>query len=78
MYQKKVSDTEVTFEITKHIGTISVSPSGWRKELNLIKWNEGIEKYDIRDWDEEHRKMSRGVTLNENELIALKTILTEL
>lgn len=79
MYQKQQSrDTEVMFEITKHIGTISVSPSGWRKELNIVRWNEGSEKYDIRDWDETHTKLSRGITLRQDELETLKTILAEL
>lgn len=51
------------YEITKHIDTISESPKGWTKELNLISWNNREPKYDIRDWAPEHEKWGR-VLLN--------------
>ena len=59
------------FEIKKSIGTISTSAKGWKKELNLISWNGGQPKYDIRDWDPEHEKMGKGITLTEDELKSL-------
>ncbi|MEI3503270.1 MAG: PC4/YdbC family ssDNA-binding protein [Anaerovoracaceae bacterium] len=43
-------------------------PTGWRKELNLVSWNGGAPKYDIRDWDPDHERMSRGITLHEKEM----------
>ena len=58
---------EITFEIKDHLGIISVHPTGWRKELNIVAWNGGNEKFDIRDWDEDHEHMSRGVTLHKDE-----------
>ena len=57
-------DREVRFEILEHIGNISTHPTGWNKELNIVSWNGGQPKYDIRDWD----LMSRGVTLHEKEM----------
>lgn len=30
---------DIKFEIEKELGTISESPKGWNKELNLISWN---------------------------------------
>ncbi len=62
---------DLNFEIKKNIGTISTSPKGWTKELNLISWNGGQPKYDIRDWDPEHEKMGKGITLTEEELKSL-------
>ncbi len=62
---------DVKFEIKKSIGTISTSAKGWTKELNLISWNGGQPKYDIRDWDPEHEKMGKGITLTEDELKSL-------
>lgn len=41
----------------------------------LISWNSRKPKIDIRDWDEEHEKMGKGITLSKDELIALKEIL---
>ena len=55
------------YEIVEHIGTLSESAKGWTKELNKISWNGGEPKYDIRDWDPDHARMSRGVTLTEQE-----------
>ena len=61
-------DREVRFEITEHIGIIATYSTGWNKELNLVSWNGGQPKYDIRDWDMGHEHMSRGVTLHEKEM----------
>jgi hypothetical protein len=68
---------EIKFEIIKNIGTLSESSKGWTKELNLISWNGREPKYDIRDWDPEHQKMGKGVTLTEEELVKLKELLSE-
>ena len=73
-----MSSREVTFEIKEHIGVISENNKGWTKEVNLISWNGGEAKYDIREWDPEHVKMSRGVTLNEEQVTALRDILNSL
>lgn len=59
---------EVVYEIKEHIGIITAFPTGWNKELNVVAWNEGVPKYDIRDWDAEHEHMSRGVTLHNAEM----------
>lgn len=68
----------ITFEIIKQLGVISESPTGWKKELNIVKWGDGEPKYDIRDWDEEHMRMSRGITLHEEEAIKLGELLAEM
>lgn len=68
----------ITFEIIKQIGVISESPTGWNKELNIVKWGDREPKYDIRDWDEEHMRMSRGITLHEEEAIKLGELLAEM
>lgn len=61
--------SNISFEIKKQISTLSSNESkGWKKELNLISWNERAPKYDIRDWDSNHTKMGKGVTLSEKEL----------
>ncbi|MBN8656256.1 MAG: YdbC family protein [Anaerolineae bacterium] len=66
---------EIKFEILKNIGILSESASGWRKELNLISWNDRDPKYDLRDWSPDHSKMGKGVTLSAEELTALKSLL---
>ena len=68
----------IKFEIIKNIGVLSESSKGWTKELNLISWNDREPKYDLRDWDPEHEKMGKGVTLTEEELKKLKELLGEI
>ena len=63
------------FEITKEIGVLSEGSRGWRKELNKISWNGGAPKFDIRDWDENHEKMGKGITLSEVELRKLRELI---
>lgn len=69
-------NTDTTFEIVKHIGVINEYQTGWKKELNVVAWCGGVPKYDIRDWDEDHNRMSRGITLHEDEAKALAKLLS--
>ncbi len=69
---------DIKFEIKETLGTISESSKGWKKELNLISWNDKEAKYDLRDWDSEHNKMGKGVTLTKEELKALKELLNSM
>ncbi|HHW32036.1 MAG TPA: hypothetical protein GXX20_10260 [Clostridiaceae bacterium] len=66
---------DIKFEIIKNIGVISEGTKGWKKEINIVKWNDRNPKVDIRDWDESHTKMGKGITLDKEETIELKKIL---
>lgn len=66
------------FEIAKNIGTLSESAKGWKKELNLVSWNDKEAKYDIREWSPEHDKMGKGCTLSKEELHTLRDILNNM
>ena len=66
------------FEIVEEIGVISESSKGWTKELNLVSWNEGNPKYDIRDWAPDHQKMGKGITLTKEEACRLAELLSQL
>jgi len=69
---------EIKFSITEKLGELSESTKGWKKELNLVSWNDRAPKYDIREWDPEHQKMGKGVTLNTEEVKKLRDILNSL
>jgi len=69
---------DIKYEIKETLGELSESSRGWKKELNLISWNEKEAKYDIRDWSPEHEKMGKGVTLSKEDLIKLKELLNGL
>lgn len=57
---------EVTFNIMEHIGVLEERKDGWTKEVNIVAWNGGMPKFDIRDWDPSHERMTRGITLMED------------
>lgn len=66
---------EIKYEIIEEVGILSESDKGWKKEINLVSWNDREAKYDIRDWDEAHEKMGKGITLSNDELKKLREIL---
>lgn len=66
---------EIKFEIVEKLGVLSETEKGWKKELNLVKWNDRDPKYDLRDWSENHDRMSKGITLTKEEALNLKNIL---
>ena len=37
------------------------------KEINVVAWNGGKPKIDVRDWNSAHDRMSRGITLTEDQ-----------
>lgn len=65
---------DIKYEIIEEIGVLSENAKGWRKELNLISWNDAAPKYDIREWAPGHEKMGKGVTLTKEEFEKLINI----
>lgn len=69
----------VTWEIRKRLGVLSTNEkTGWTKEANIVSWNNGPAKLDIREWNPEHDRMSRGLALKEDEARALRAALDRL
>lgn len=66
---------ELKFEITEHIGVLSENAKGWTKELNKVSWNDRPAKYDLREWNPDHSRMGKGITLTEEDITNLKAIL---
>jgi hypothetical protein len=66
------------FDIKKSLGTVSESAKGWKREVNVMTWNNKKAKVDIREWDEKHEKMGKGITLGKDELKQLKDILNQI
>lgn len=66
---------ELKFEITKRLGVLSENAKGWTKELNKVSWNEREPKYDLREWNPDHSRMGKGITLTDEEVETLKAIL---
>lgn len=69
---------DIKFEIVQNIGILSESEKKWRKELNLISWNGNEPKYDLRDWNEDHTRMGKGITLTHEEIQKLSEVLKDI
>lgn len=71
--------TDISFEIIRHIGVISTESNGFRRELNLVHWNNSPKGpvYDCRAWNEEHSRMTRGITLSREEATKLGELLRD-
>ena len=65
---------QIQVEIHEEIGNLSAS-KGWKKQLTYTSWNNHAPKFDIRSWNEDHSSMTKGITLNKEELMKLKEIL---
>ena len=67
----------IKYDIVENLGILSTNAKGWTKELNLVSWNEREPKYDIRDLNDDHTRMSNGITLSTEEAEVLKNILDD-
>ena len=68
---------EIEYKLVEKLGVLDTHKSGWAREVNIVAWNGKPPKFDIRDWDPEHERMSRGITLHEREAIKLAKILVQ-
>ncbi|MBE7065668.1 MAG: hypothetical protein E7384_07665 [Ruminococcaceae bacterium] len=69
---------DVTFDIRRKVGVLADTGKGWKKELNVISWNNREPKLDIREWSSDHSKMKKGVTLSKNEASLLLLLLSQI
>lgn len=67
------------YEIKEHIATLSEKSDGrFTIELNIINFRGKNDKYDLRRWDKENDKMLKGISLEKEEIIALKDALNKI
>ena len=68
---------KVTFEIVKTIAALSpTNEQGWTREVNFVSWTGADPKIDVRQWNEDHTKMSKGITLTKQEAQLLAGYIT--
>ncbi len=73
-------NNEITYDIMEHIavlGEVGGRDEKWTKEINVGAWNGGKPKIDVRDWDENHERMSRGITLTEDQAMKMTKALVD-
>ena len=68
---------DFTFNIVQHIATLSDNDATWPLELNLVSFNDDPVKYDLRKWNKRHDRMSKGISMTEDELKNLMQVLSK-
>ena len=71
---------EIKYEVKEKLGVLD-SDSTMPKELRVISWNGGSDKYDLRSWitkDDGTEVCGKGITLCYEELYSLYNILKEI
>ena len=69
---------EIYYEVVEKLGVLSESPTGWTKELRVVKWNDRNPRYDLREWSPGEKVVSRGITMSPKEMRTLVDLLLEL
>ena len=70
----------VEFTIHEHIAVLDRYEGRevpWTREINVVSWNGGQPKIDIRDWSSDHHRMSRGITMTEEQAMKMTAALVE-
>ena len=78
--QQKPNGSDSDFSLISSVISVFFrrTPRGWTKELNLVSYNGGRSKLDIRLWSEDHQKMGKGITLVREEADILYALLTNM
>ena len=78
--ERTYSEGMVEYTIHEHIAVLDRYDGRevpWTKEINIVSWNGGQPKIDIRDWSDDHQRMSRGITLTEDQSMKMAVALVE-
>ena len=67
---------DFSYKIIRNITTIS-QRGNWALELNLISWDGRPATFDLRKWNEDRTKMSKGISLTRDEVKALGKFLID-
>lgn len=65
-----------SYNIIRNITTLSQRGT-WALELNLVSWDGRPATFDLRKWNEDHTKMSKGISLTRDEVKALGKFLID-
>ena len=66
---------EIECRIIESYGIFSQGIKFWNKEVNLVSWNGRPAKLDIRNWQMDHEKCGKGITLTREEAEELVKLL---
>ena len=72
-----MADSKFEFKIIREVAVLSTSSRGWNRELNVVAWNKGKPKWEIRDWAPNHERAGKGIGLSSEEVAVLKEVLED-
>ena len=75
--EKKMTEKAITCEIVRQIAVLSENERGYTKEINLVSWNGGEPKYDIRNWHPGRVRSGKGIALTRDEIMNLMEAMRE-
>ena len=68
--------SDFSYNIIQNIATISQRGT-WSLELSLISWGGRPVTGDLRKWNEDHSRLSKGLSLTRDEVKALGKFLVD-
>ena len=71
------NNADFTYELKEHIADLKETKDGWKREVNVVAWNGNEPKIDIREWSPDHSRMTRGITLTEDEAMDFAKAIAE-
>lgn len=78
-FKKDKENRQVSIKIAEKVAVLSENPEGfpegWKKELNMVSWNHKEPVLDIRCWNEDHTRMSKGISLTHAEFSVLLEVI---
>jgi hypothetical protein len=74
----KEEDDEIQCDILEYYGIFSGGNRKWNKEVNLVSWNGRPAKLDIRNWQNDHEKCGKGITVSREEAEQLIKLLGQI
>ena len=67
---------KITYDVVRNIGVIADN-GAWETQVNMISWNHGAPKFDIRKWNVETDRMRKRISMTENEASTLAKAMNE-
>ena len=65
------SKVPLKFHQHLNLAVLSENDRGYTKEVNMVSWNGADAKLDIRNWHPGRARSGKGITLNQDETLAL-------
>lgn len=72
-----MAEKKTNYKIIEEIRVLDISPTGWKKEFNVVSWFDQEPKYDIRWWHPERLKSGKGITLSKEEMTTIFECITK-